>query len=59
MKTSIKNTKKHYYNSPQIERIVLDNEISLILQSESDAPEGEPSVYIEHFTNDPFKNNIG
>lgn len=48
--------KRTYYN-PQIERIKLDNEISLILQS-TDAPgDPEASYENEYFKNDPFKSN--
>lgn len=53
-----RNTKRYHYNTPQIERIVLDNEISLILQSGGDNPDGEPTGSVEYFNNDPFKNNI-
>jgi hypothetical protein len=53
-------TKRTYY-TPQIERIELDNEISLILQSVVPEP-GEPGVItldgFEHFNNDPFKTNF-
>jgi hypothetical protein len=43
------------YSTPQIERINLDNEISLIL--ESDAPYGEPSwsQNLENNKDNPFK----
>lgn len=58
MTTNIYNTVKRTYNSPQIERIRLDNEISLILNSvESDSPDGEPTSALEYFNNDPFKGN--
>lgn len=47
---------KRTYNRPRIELIELDNEISLVLQSD-DNPEGEPtfSQIPEHFINDAFK----
>ena len=47
---------KKTYNAPQIELILLDNEISLALAS---TPPAGPSemVFIsnQHFTNEPFK----
>lgn len=52
-----KNNKREYC-FPMIERIVLDNEISLALTSET--PDGEPTTQApEYFNNDPFKSNIG
>lgn len=59
MKTNIENTEKKTYSPPLIERIRLDNEISLVLESTS--PAGEPvwSKAPEHFNNDPFKTNLG
>ena len=65
MKTQIENTPKRTYSSPQIERIVLDNEISLALESATppSAPGFEGGSFganaPEHFNNDPFKNNLG
>jgi len=58
MKTNIEQTERKTYCPPQIERIQLDNEISLSL--ESDLPAGEPlwSKAPEHFNNDPFKTNL-
>lgn len=64
MKTIIitaKKATKRLYNSPRIERISLDNEISLILASDL-SPFGEPDNWSktqEHFKNDPFKINMG
>jgi len=57
MKTTIESTEKKVYSSPQIERILLDNEISLVLSS----PEAPPvwSENKENYTNDPFKTNVG
>ena len=54
---SLKTTEKKVYSSPQIERILLDNEISLVLSS----PEVPPvwSENKENYTNDPFKTNVG
>ena len=59
MKTKEQKTEKRTYNPPQIDRIKLDNEISLVLSSR-DAP-GDPvsSVAPEYFNNDPFKTNVG
>lgn len=56
MKTTIEIPKKKTYSPPQFERIQLDNEISLVLESNN--PEGDPtwtSKAPEHFNNDPFK----
>jgi secreted Zn-dependent insulinase-like peptidase len=56
MKTNNKMYKRRAYSPPQVERIKLDNEISLVLAS-------DPPVYEkvnlssapEYFNNDPFK----
>lgn len=52
---------KQQYSTPQIERVELDNEISLVLMSEGGDP-GEPgalnSTAPDYFNNDPFKGNI-
>jgi len=50
---------KREYSIPMIERIELDNEISLALTSDLQ-PDGEPSLSQapERFNNDPFKSNI-
>lgn len=53
---------KQIYSSPQIERIKLDNEISLILVSGNggDDPNDPTASFLpEYFNNDPFKNNMG
>ena len=53
------NTKRPYI-SPTIERVGLDNEISLAL--ESDPPSGPDETSLngpEYFNNDPFKTNVG
>jgi len=59
MKANIENKIKMTYCPPQIERIRLDNEISLVLESAN--PEGDPnwSKAPENFNNDPFKTNLG
>ena len=57
MKTTDK--KKRVYTAPKIEQVKLDNEISLIL--ESDPPEGPNHGSLmtpEYFDNDPFKSNM-
>jgi hypothetical protein len=48
------------YISPSIQRIELDNEISLALSSNI-SPDGEPtwSYNAQQYTNDPFKPEIG
>ena len=59
MNTTIATSGKKPYNTPRIERIKLDNEISLVLESGS--PDGEPGWVTkapEHFNNDPFKDPI-
>jgi len=58
MEKNIKRTEKKSYSSPQIERITLDNEISLTLES---SPADPPtwSENKEYFNNDPFKTNVG
>jgi hypothetical protein len=47
--------KKRTYLSPQIERVLLDNEISLALES---TPPSDPEPFSENFRNDPFKTNM-
>jgi len=44
------------YNAPQIERIELDNEIALQLESTPPKAPGEAKIIgSEYFNNDPFK----
>jgi len=53
------NTQKQY-NAPQVERIELDNEIAL--QLESTPPKAPGETYLqtpEYLSNDPFKGNLG
>jgi len=57
MKTTIESSEKKSYRSPQIERIILDNEISLVLSSPADLPLWSENK--EYFNNDPFKMNVG
>jgi hypothetical protein len=50
---------KRIYSPPQIEEIKLDNEISLVLESNPPFPGNENiSSAPEHLSNDPFKTNI-
>jgi len=57
MKTT---TEKRIYYAPQMERVLLDNEISLVLMSDDSDP-GDPSLSNapEYFNNDPFKTYRG
>ena len=51
---------KRPYISPTIERVELDNEISLALESSPPGGPGEISLNApEYFNNDPFKTNVG
>jgi len=52
---------KRIYNAPLIERIQLDNEISLSTESAPPAGNGDEliSKAPEYFNNDPFKTNVG
>lgn len=61
MKTGINNTDKRSYMPPVIQRIQLDNEISLALESAPATPGSGDEVYNtpEYFHNDPFKTNVG
>jgi len=56
----IQNIEKCKYNTPVIEQIKLDNEISLVL--DSTPPVGPDEGYLKrplYLNNDPFKSNIG
>lgn len=57
MKTTIERSDKKVYRSPQMERITLDSEISLVLSS----PEVPPvwSKNEEIFNDNPYKTNVG
>ena len=51
-------TNKQVYTTPQIERIELDNEIALQLESTPPKAPGEAHLQSpEYFNNDPFRNN--
>jgi len=58
--TNIENNVRRLYQTPAIDKIRLDNEISLVLES---TPEGGPDEVLNntpsYFNNDPFKNNVG
>jgi hypothetical protein len=49
---------KQFYIAPQVERVGLDNEISLQLESTPPPAPGEAKLNAppEYFKNDPFKN---
>ena len=54
----MESTNKKSYLTPQIEQILLDNEISLALESAPPAGPDETSLSPEYLKNDPFKNNL-
>jgi hypothetical protein len=60
MKTNNEMYKQRAYSPPQVERIKLDNEISLVLTSEPPIIPGETNNLKtpEYFNNDPFKTNV-
>ncbi|MEI8271797.1 MAG: hypothetical protein WCG08_04180 [Paludibacter sp.] len=52
------NKMNRLYESPLIERIELDNEIALQLESTPPPAPGEAKLNVpEYFNNDPFKTN--
>jgi len=52
-------TEKREYNAPIIEQIILDNEISLALESDAPVGPGEGKLNApEYFNNDPYKSNM-
>jgi hypothetical protein len=60
MNTTAKTTKK-VYNQPQVEHIVMDNEISLQLASATQAPPSDPEANLmtQDFVNqNPFKDQL-
>lgn len=64
MKTKNINSEKIAYKTPLIEKVTLDNEISLVLESTPASGPGEPATMNnfkapEYFNNDPFKLNVG
>ena len=57
MKTQHKETR--LYVSPQIERVELDNEIALALESTPPEGPGESQLKVpEYLNNDPYKANM-
>jgi len=58
MKTTNKISKKKYYSTPQIEQILLDNEISLALSSSPPVGPDEGNLSPEFIKNDPLRNNL-
>jgi len=60
MKRTNKTTQKSTYLAPKVERIELDNEIALQLESTPPHAPGEATLIApEYLNNDPFKTNIG
>jgi uncharacterized protein YfaP (DUF2135 family) len=60
MNTKIELGKKLFYSSPEIHKIVLDNAISLSL--DSTPPVGPEEISMSapsYFSNNPFNTNIG
>ena len=56
METTSQTNKKRSYHSPVIEKIMLDNEISLTLDSLPPTWESKSDLKApEYFNNDPFK----
>jgi hypothetical protein len=54
------NKNKREYSAPLIDRVLLDNEISLALESAPPAGPGESMNSMpEYFNNDPFKAQLG
>ena len=52
------NNKRQIYTAPHVERIELDNEIALQLESTPPKAPGEAHLKApEYFSNDPFKAN--
>jgi len=61
MRPDSNNTEKRIYNAPQVERIDIDKDVSLQLQSTPPIPGGEglnKTKSPEYFNNDPFKGNM-
>ena len=60
MQTKIEKPTKTVYLPPRIERIKLDNEISLILESDPPSFEGSNRLNAPEYSHtDPFKTNLG
>ena len=54
METNNKTVKKRFYKQPQVNRVKLDKEISLVMQSDA-PPDPGGSLKPEHFSINPFK----
>ncbi len=62
METNTQSTYKRIYQFPAIERIILDNEISLQLESYNSPPTRETNNNLnslDYFSNDPMKTDLG
>lgn len=59
MKMNNKSVVKQEYSAPKVEKVRIDNEISLILESEPPIYGDNISNTPESFNNDVFKGNIG
>lgn len=56
MKKDNRNIQKSPYSSPQINHVILDNEISLVLESAPpEGPDEALNAKPEYFNNDPFR----
>ena len=58
MKTNSIKSEKRKYKPPYINKIRLDNEISLALESQPVGPDESSNIQQEYYKNDPFKNTI-
>jgi hypothetical protein len=58
MKKTKNNNPKKEYSNPQVERIDLDNDISLVLDSTPPLGPGETSLSPEYLKKDPFKSTM-
>lgn len=60
MTTQNINTEKKFYSAPQIEKVVLDNEISLQLESAPTPNQGDEVMNRrpEYMKSDPFNSHI-
>ena len=59
MKINNKSILKREYSSPRIDNVKIDNEISLILESNPPVYGDNRSNTPESFRNDVFKDNLG
>jgi len=49
---------KQKYTTPSIEKIKLDNQISLALESTPPYPDNESALTPEYLNNEPFRDNL-